>query len=154
MTPRGKELFGPITYGIKKKKFVSSFSGILQACQIATMLKFLNNLYLDSLKYNSLSLILNFRLLNFSSFLAKKASSTMSILCLQLSTLVNKDIVVFSRSFFLELFFKNWLIFAVPLTVVFFFLYKVTMQYIYTSELFSIFFKLNFFFFLLNFFSF
>ena len=29
MTPRGKELFGPITYGVRRRKFVSSFSGVI-----------------------------------------------------------------------------------------------------------------------------
>ena len=29
MTPRGKELFGPITYGTHRKKFVSSFRGVV-----------------------------------------------------------------------------------------------------------------------------
>lgn len=29
MTPRGRELSGPITYRVKKKKFASSFCGIL-----------------------------------------------------------------------------------------------------------------------------
>jgi hypothetical protein len=29
MTPRGKELYGPITWKNKKKKFRSSFAGIL-----------------------------------------------------------------------------------------------------------------------------
>lgn len=29
MTPRGKELFGPIIYGVRRRKFVSSFSGVL-----------------------------------------------------------------------------------------------------------------------------
>ncbi len=29
MTPRGKELFGPIIYGTKRRKFVSSFSGVI-----------------------------------------------------------------------------------------------------------------------------
>lgn len=29
MTPRGKELLGPITYGFRRKKFVSSFGGVV-----------------------------------------------------------------------------------------------------------------------------
>lgn len=29
MTPRGKELLGPITYGLKRRKFVSSFGGVV-----------------------------------------------------------------------------------------------------------------------------
>ena len=29
MTPHGKELFGPIVYNIKRRKFVSSFAGII-----------------------------------------------------------------------------------------------------------------------------
>lgn len=29
MTPRGKELMGPITYGLRRRKFVSSFGGVL-----------------------------------------------------------------------------------------------------------------------------
>lgn len=29
MTPRGRELFGPITYGTHRRKFVSSFRGVV-----------------------------------------------------------------------------------------------------------------------------
>lgn len=29
MTPRGKELLGPITYGLRRRKFVASFGGVL-----------------------------------------------------------------------------------------------------------------------------
>jgi large subunit ribosomal protein L14 len=29
MTPRGKELFGPVIYNIKRKKFINSFAGII-----------------------------------------------------------------------------------------------------------------------------
>jgi large subunit ribosomal protein L14 len=29
MTPRGKELVGPITYGLRRRKFVSSFGGVV-----------------------------------------------------------------------------------------------------------------------------
>ena len=29
MTPRGKELFGPITYGTHRRKFISSFRGVV-----------------------------------------------------------------------------------------------------------------------------
>lgn len=29
MTPRGKELTGPITYGVKRRKFVASFIGVV-----------------------------------------------------------------------------------------------------------------------------
>jgi large subunit ribosomal protein L14 len=29
MTPRGKELIGPVTYGLRRRKFTASFSGVL-----------------------------------------------------------------------------------------------------------------------------
>ncbi len=29
MTPRGKELVGPVTYGLRRRKFVASFSGVI-----------------------------------------------------------------------------------------------------------------------------
>jgi len=29
MTPRGRELFGPVLYAIKRRRFISSFSGII-----------------------------------------------------------------------------------------------------------------------------
>ena len=29
MTPRGREIFGPITYGIRKRKVLASFIGVI-----------------------------------------------------------------------------------------------------------------------------
>jgi len=57
-----------------------------------------------------LTIPLNFYLFSLTTYLSKRASAAMSLFIFQLSSLVQKNIVVFDRAFFVELLFKRWLI--------------------------------------------
>ena len=71
------------------------------------MLYFFKNYHLDLYKTNILLYVLNFRLFNFTAYLSTKVSSHMSIYFFQLSSLVSKNIIVFNRTYFIELIFKR-----------------------------------------------
>lgn len=82
------------------------------------MLRFINNFFSDSLKKSSMSRASGFYIFGPQSFLSSKTVSSIAILCFQLGSLVSKGVLVFPRTFFLELAFKKWLLALAPLVLV------------------------------------
>lgn len=57
------------------------------------------------------------------AFLSSRSVSSLSILCYQLGALASKTILIFPRSFFVEVIFKQWILVLAPaMLLIFFFL--------------------------------
>lgn len=78
------------------------------------MLKFINNYYLDSLKKSSMSRVSGFSLFGSQAYLSSKTTASIAIFCFQLGSLVSKSILIFPRTFYLEIALKQWLLALAP----------------------------------------
>lgn len=71
------------------------------------MLNFFKHYQLAFYKTHIFTYVLNFRLFNFTTYLTTRVSNHMSVFFLQLNALINKNIVVLNRVFFVEVIFKR-----------------------------------------------